>query len=186
MKRFLIFLVFVLYICNIAVCQNSLPNHHNNPYYDSSASKSPFNFLQAGGQVLAGTAAGAIFALPFYQANPTYGYIAWFAGSSLGVYLIGNIGNHESSYWATLTGGFLGTYLFLVSFQEKEGGYPLMIEAALAAIPFELLCYYFFRSDTDDSPGVSDFLKNTPRSYSIMDRPITNPDFSIQLINISF
>jgi len=185
--KFNLILVFLFSLnLDYAICQNIISITQSIQISDSLSNESSINFIKIGGQVLGGAISGTIFSFPFYQLHPIFGGIGWLVGSSLGVYLIGNIGKQNSSYWGTLLGGAVGSTLFIVSFNKSIDGYGLYLGAILTSIPFEILSYYLFKSDSKNSLDLSCPRTNLINDYSITNKIITKPDISIQLINLNF
>ncbi len=183
MRYYIAFLLMFYLICDNALCQNI---NFQKIEVSDSVSESSINFIKVGGQVLGGAVSGTIFFFPFYQLHPIFGGIGWLVGSSLGVYLIGNIGEQSSSYWGTLLGGTVGSTLFVVSFNKSIDGYSLYLGAILASIPFEILGYYLFKSDSENSFNALISKRNIYNNPVIENNIITKPDFNIQIISISF
>jgi hypothetical protein len=186
MKFYLIVLVIVIVSYDNIFSQDIILSNSTNVSYDSLPNNSSFNFIKIGGQVLAGTIGGIIFSLPVYNFNPILSSIGWLAGSSLGVYLVGNIGDQKSSYLGTLLGGIVGSTLFIVSFNNSIKDGAVIYGAVLISIPFEILSYYLFQSDSPKSYNTFNSNIHIFNNSLIENNTITKPDFSVQLIKVSF
>lgn len=151
---------------------------------DSNTVSGSLNPILIGGQAFGGIVAGLGFSLPFYKSQPIYAAVAWLAGSSLGVFLVGNIGDQNSSYWGTLLGGVAGSTIFFAANNDSEG-YRRFFTALLIAIPCEIVSYYIFKTDNKNSAS---YLSNSNKfiESTFSNKTPTNPDISITLISISF
>jgi hypothetical protein len=151
---------------------------------DSNIVSGSLNLILIGGQAFGGIVAGLGFSLPFYKSQPIYAVVAWLAGSSLGVFLVGNIGDQNSSYWGTLLGGVAGSTIFFAANNDSEV-YRRFFTALLIAIPFEIVGYYLFKTNNKSALShLSNSNKFIESTFS--NKTPTNPDISITLINISF
>ena len=158
--------------------------YHNFKDSDSNTVSGSLNPILIGGQAFGGIVAGLGFSLPFYKSQPIYAAVAWLAGSSLGVFLVGNIGDQNSSYWGTLLGGVAGSTIFFAANNDSEV-YRRFFTALLIAIPFEIVSYYIFKTDDKYAKAhLSNYNTFGESMYSY--KTPTRPDFSVSLISVSF
>ncbi|MBS4034095.1 MAG: hypothetical protein KGZ85_06495 [Ignavibacterium sp.] len=151
---------------------------------DSNIVSGSLNPILIGGQAFGGMIVGSGLALLFHGSHPIYFAAAWLAGSSLGVFLVGNIGDQYSSYWGTLLGGVAGSTIFFATNNDSKV-YRGFFTALLIAIPCEIVSYYIFKTDNKNAAS---YLSNSNKfiESTFSNKTQTNPDISITLISISF
>lgn len=185
MKK-LIFIIFISAALAEMFGQTNCLNDSVKPDH-SFAFQNSLNVYTIGEQILGGYVAGSLVFFPFPKTYPIAATISWLAGSSLGVWLVGHFNQLSSSYWGTLLGGTTGSALFLVLFKKNIEGYEdFLLINILASVPLEIISYYLFKTDTESSSDVSVCQRNTYDSYRFINNNAAKPDFSIQIINISF
>ncbi|QQS36436.1 MAG: hypothetical protein IPM56_00325 [Ignavibacteriales bacterium] len=184
-KTFLIITFLLFHSINYGQVTDSLNIQQPIDSIKSESSISPFVIS---GQLLGGAVSGLIFLLPFRETNPVYGVAGWIFGSTLGVYLIGRIGDYESSYWGTALGGGVGISLFVLLIENKTlDGYEYLFGALLSAIPFEILGYYVFATEKPQNDFNQTDLLRVNHTSSISDfRQLNKPDVSINILRINF
>jgi hypothetical protein len=185
MKKFII-LVLLILSAAIEIKSQSISFKNGFVISDSATDNGAINFLRVGGQLLGGTAGGLILAFPLRFVHPFAAIAGWYAGTSLGVYVIGNIGDTKGAYWLTLLGGAFGSTLYLLSFKYLIRESEVYIGTFLIAVPFEIFFYYFFKPDFNNLPDRNNaytiLFKN-----EILKRNIFSPSYlSFNLIHISF
>lgn len=143
--------------------------------------------LKVTGQVITGFLGGIVGAAAMHM-HPVTSGIGWIMGSSVGVYLIGNLSGGKGNYWWTVASGAVPVLFIIIPLDQAGDSFTagaIILGAALVILTSEIAGYYISK------PLVmrdNDLLNNNLSQSEIKNnlRLKCPVDVSINILSINF
>lgn len=147
--------------------------------------------LKVTGQIATGFLGGIIGAA-ILRMHPVTSGIGWTLGSSVGVYLVGNLSGGKGSYWWTAASGAVPLLVFIIPLDQAGDSFSagaIIVSAVLATLTAEIAGYYISKPFENQNKNIgSTYFKDSKISDIISSRSLLKfpVDISIEILRFNF
>ncbi|RJP64151.1 MAG: hypothetical protein C4539_14880 [Ignavibacteriales bacterium] len=149
------------------------------------------SFGKVAAQCLGGTLFGILGMVPAIGINsPIIAGVGYLLGSSLGVYVIGNIGSTKGNFWFTLAGGTATELLFIILVDKSSDSRiaaTIILGGIFAILSAEILTYHLTKPKINVSENISiNFLDGSDSPFEVSNelKRISNYDIVYPMVGI--